>query len=369
MLVHPYTRHRKSCPKQGDTQWKRCACPKWLYWHEDGKMFRVTAKTTSWDEAILSARHVEDQLRKSLVDVTESMTSIEKAVSAYLADKRAQQLSDETIKKLERIFKKQMLEWCTANGIFTLSELTVTRLREWRSTWKDGALAAKKKQERVIGFFHFIQSSGWMTHNPAKQLSAIKVTQKPTDYFTDDEMERLLSGTHSIRGGDKLKVLIELMRWAGLAIRDAVTLERSRLNDYDQIMLYRAKTGTPVFVTIPPDVAESLRKVESTNPRYFFWTGNGNPKSAVADWQRVFRRLFKKVTLRHLDNTPKRCFPHMLRDTFAVNLLLVGVPIHDVAILLGHTSVRTTEKHYSPFVMARQEQLTECVRQAWSRTI
>jgi integrase len=115
-------------------------------------------------------------------------------------------------------------------------------------------------------------------------------------------------------------------------------------------------------------VAKILRNLSSPNPRYFFWTGNGNPKSAVADWQRTFRRLFEKVDLRHADGTPKRAFPHMLRDTFAVELLLVGVPLHDVATLLGHSSIRTTEHHYAPFVMARQEQLSEAVKMAWART-
>ena len=38
------------------------------------------------------------------------------------------------------------------------------RIEKWirhfvRTTWSDGALSAKKKQERVIGFFHFCQSS------------------------------------------------------------------------------------------------------------------------------------------------------------------------------------------------------------------
>ncbi len=47
----------------------------------------------------------------------------------------------------------------------------------------------------------------------------------------------------------------------------------------------------------------------------------------------------------------------MLRDTFAVELLLAGVPIDQVSILLGHASVKTTERHYAPFVKARQEQL------------
>ena len=101
------------------------------------------------------------------------------------------------------------------------------------------------------------------------------------------------------------------------------------------------------------------------NPRYFFWSGNGEAKSAVADWQRSFRRLFEVAGLKAADGTLKRCFPHMFRDTFAVEMLLAGVPIDQVSILLGHKSVKITEKHYSPFVKARQQQLTASVHQAW----
>jgi integrase/recombinase XerD len=85
------------------------------------------------------------------------------------------------------------------------------------------------------------------------------------------------------------------MRWSGLRIRDAITLERTRLIN-DNLLLYQAKTGTPVYVPLPPQVADALRTVPEgvkPNPRYFFWSGNGLPKSAVADWQRGFRRLFK----------------------------------------------------------------------------
>ncbi|MGF7182637.1 hypothetical protein HDF11_004162 [Tunturiibacter psychrotolerans] len=37
-----------------------------------------------------------------------------------------------------------------------------------------------------------------------------------------------------------------LMRWSGLRIRDAVTLERTRLIN-DNLVLYQAKTGTAVY--------------------------------------------------------------------------------------------------------------------------
>ena len=65
------------------------------------------------------------------------------------------------------------------------------------------------------------------------------------------------------------------------------------------------------------------------------------------------------------DGTPKRCHPHMFRDTFAVELLLSGVPIDQVSLLLGHSSVKVTEKHYAPFVKARQEQLENSVKLSW----
>jgi hypothetical protein len=54
-----------------------------------------------------------------------------------------------------------------------------------------------------------------------------------------------------------------------------------------------------------------------------------------------------------------------VRDTFAVEMLLAGVPIDQVSLLLGHASVKITEKSNSPFVKARQVQLQESVRKAW----
>jgi len=68
-----------------------------------------------------------------------------------------------------------------------------------------------------------------------------------------------------------------------------------------------------VYCPLPPSVVEALEVVKSPNKKYFFWTGNGDPKSAVADAQRSFRKLFKLAdVVGH---------PYMFRDTFAVELL------------------------------------------------
>ena len=57
--------------------------------------------------------------------------------------------------------------------------------------------------------------------------------------------------------------------------------------------------------------------------------------------------------------------PAPIRDTFAVSLLLKGVSIEIVSKLLGHSSIKVTERHYAPWVKARQKQLETEVRRIW----
>jgi integrase len=56
---------------------------------------------------------------------------------------------------------------------------------------------------------------------------------------------------------------------------------------------------------------------------------------------------------------------HRFRDAFATGLLEAGAPMDRVSALLGHSSIKVTEKHYSPWVRARQEQLEADVRRTW----
>ena len=57
---------------------------------------------------------------------------------------------------------------------------------------------------------------------------------------------------------------------------------------------------------------------------------------------------------------------HRLRDTFAVDLLQKGVPLEEVSKLLGHESIKTTEKSYAKWVKGRQDRLDKLVIGSWS---
>jgi len=123
-----------------------------------------------------------------------------------------------------------------------------------------------------------------------------------------------------------MRALVLLLRYSGLRIRDAATLSRNSTQG-NKLFLYTAKTGTPVYCPLLPFVIEALHAIAEKTAYFFILTG---------------------ISEGHA---------HRFRDTFSVELLLGGVPIERVSILLGHQSVRITEKHYAPWVKARQEQL------------
>jgi len=176
-------------------------------------------------------------------------------------------------------------------------------MNDFRATWTDAPLSRQRHQERLKSFFRFCHDSEWVEKNYAARLSPIKVEQKPTLYFPREDYEKLIAGCSSPR----LHALIQYKRWSGLAIEDACTSEHSRLNDQNEVFLYRAKTGVPVTVPIPADVADELRSLESPNPKYFWWTGNGQASNYVKVWQRQFRKLVRRLKLdRNEDGTKRR---------------------------------------------------------------
>jgi integrase/recombinase XerD len=159
----------------------------------------------------------------------------------------------------------------------------------------------------------------------------------------------------------RIRAFVLLLRHSGLRIQDAVTLKRNRITG-DKLLLYTAKTGTPVHLPLPPFVLTALDAMPWISETYFFWTGGSAIQSATGDWQRTLKAVFR------LAGIPDG-HAHRFRDTLAVELLQAGVPMDRVSVVLGNSSIKVTEKHYSPWVRARQEQLEADIRRIWAPSL
>jgi hypothetical protein len=154
-----------------DRNYRRCGCPKHLNWDFAGKQFRQSAKTASWEIATRKARAVELEYH--------------------------QRELGETAKKRERV---------------TLEKTVEAYLDDKRS----------------------------------QQLKDTTLTKLETIYFSKEEFAKIVDATYVYdsktvdaremqNNATRLRALTHPMPYSGLTIRDAITLERSRLSEDDKL--------------------------------------------------------------------------------------------------------------------------------------
>lgn len=361
-----YRRHALDCPhKSKGRRWNRCSCPIWVQGSLGGEYVRESLNLTAWGAAQDKVRGWE---ASGQIGVTRNeIPTIKEAVDKHIADAEARNLQPESVKKIKDVIERRFLDYCSDQGYRSLRQLDVDAVREFRNLLvKDySPNSARKRLEYVRAFFRFCHQSGWITANPSAAIKPPKPDHAPTLPFEPAQIEAMLTVADAFNGRgrfrlgnrQRIRAMILLLRYSGLRISDAAVLERSRLSG-DKLFLYTQKTGTPVWVPLPPKTVEALNASPSENRKYFFWNGRCDRKSAVKIWERTFQKVFEKA---HVPNGTI----HRFRDSFAVELLLKGVPIEQVSVLLGHSSLKVTEKHYAPWVKARQDQLEQSVRLAW----
>jgi integrase len=386
-----FVRHTEGCKYEGDETAKRCDCRKHLRWTANGVQHRRAAGTRSWTEAETVRRNLEDQLSGRAVAPTEAAHSIADAIQSFLKDKRVQGVTPSVVNKYTLLLRRLQTH-CETHSIFTVQGITRDVITDFCATWETlypSSLTRSKLRERFRSFLRYCFEAQWLERVPP--VPKFKIDEPETQPLTPEEYDRLLAAVPVVvergdprRRTDKnsgrrpfddeellvrrVRAFLQTMRWTGLAILDTLTLRRDAVTQDTRSGLFRvtakrSKTGTPVSVPLPPDVAAELLAVPNENPQYFFWSGKGKPQSATSNWgQRYIAPVFQEAKAFSDGNMVS----HRLRDTFAVDLLSKGVPMEEVSRLLGHTSIRTTEKHYAKWSKGRQDRVDALVTATWS---
>jgi site-specific recombinase XerD len=365
-----FRRHLQSCRNERGIKprnYRKCSCPLHVEGSLGGEPIRRALDLTSWEAAEdLVARWRES----GRIGVSRKVIpSLKEAIGKHIADAEARNLRAESIKKIRDVIERRFLAFCDKRGVSLLRQVDVDCLREFRNQLTDeySPNSARKRIEYVRAFFRFCHQSGWVETNPAHVVKPPLADDKGVETFTEEEVDRMLATADSFNTRGKfgagnrrrIRAMILLLRYSGLRISDAAVLARDRLAG-DKLSVRTVKTGTEVWCPLPNKAAAALSASPSDNSKYFFWNGACRPTSTVKVWECTFQRVFELAKIpRH------KAFIHNFRHSFATDLLTRGIPIEDVAILLGN-SVKIVEKHYAHLVKARRERLEQRVRKLWS---
>lgn len=291
-----YRRHRKSCKHRAKGRRHRhCQCPIWVDGFLSGVEIRESLKVRDWQRAQKSVREWEIEDRRTRRQ--QPRVTIKDAHKKFIADAEARKLNEATVYKYRLLFRylDTFTETCKLEF---MDQLDLDTLATFRATWTEGPRTSLKKLERLRAFMRFAEKRKWIETNPAIDLKAPKVANKPTLPFTREEMISILTAlgpygkSAGLRNAQRLRSFVLLLRYSGLRIGDAVQLNANRLQG-NKLLLHTEKTGVHVYCVLPDMVVKALDAAPRPSDHYFFWTGKSTVHSSKGKWQRRLQRLFE----------------------------------------------------------------------------
>ena len=390
-----YRRHRQECkgdhPHNSRTSeyeerkkgWRRCECPIFASGTLRKKFKRHNTGQWEFEGARVIAAALERAGSwKAVVEPPPppqegqvARSTVEDATAAFLSKCKNRNIAPNTLSKY-RTFTNQLSAYRQDLGFVYIDQLTVSDMDRFYARWKDGIRAKAKKLERLKAFVKFCVKRDWHQKDITEDLqapegSSVSVPKSP---FTDEELNRLYAACDKIGpqlkqgpgyrtwGGEDAKDFIHLSIYTGLRISDIATFDITKRLKGNDVFLRMHKTKRPLFTWIPDWLVERLRARHKVHGSLIFAAGvTHNAKQLCDIWRnRRLRRVFELAG--PWETSPH---PHKFRHTFVRILLEKGVPVPDVAELIGD-SEQVLRKHYAAWIPGRQDRLSRILRDAFA---
>ena len=189
------------------------------------------------------------------------------------------------------------------------------------------------KYRSAIIFFH-AHILKQALHTPP--VCARRPKQLPV-VLTSQEIRSILLITQN----KKHRLLLALAYGAGLRVSEVVALRVSNLDFSNMSLHLKAVKGQKDRITLMPErLINALKRTTADKEKndYVFESARGG-KLHTRTAQQIFYQALKKAGIK------KNASFHSLRHSFATHLLENGVDVRYIQTLLGHASIKTTERY------------------------
>lgn len=272
-------------------------------------------------------------------------------ISKFITHIRTElQLSANTVEAYQRDLL-QWQEFATESGRYELrpDTTTINDLRLWISSLssaKDSPRTLRRKIQSLRAFFRYMMKYEGMQRNPAAELRPPKIPHQLPVYVRTEEMQQMLN--EDIDTTDFIQVrnhlILEMFYATGLRCTELISLLDANVDCNRGELKVHGKRNKDRIVPFGPGLKtmiESYRNLRqqtcgSSSAGEFFIRPDGQP---------LYRKLVYNIvhSAMELNVHASRKSPHVMRHSFATDMLNGGADLTTVQQLLGHQSLNATQ--------------------------
>ncbi|HEY4529883.1 MAG TPA: site-specific tyrosine recombinase XerD [Luteimonas sp.] len=237
--------------------------------------------------------------------------------------------------------------------------------------WRDRGDIASVDRAGLFDYLAWRSREGWSPRSNARLLSALRAfygwrlrqglrADDPTALLEPPRLPRLLPKALSEGEVERLleapaidtpeglrdRAMLELMYGCGLRVSELVGLPASGVNLRQGVLRVHGKGGKERLVPLGEQALDWLERylagarpglAGQATPPALFLAARGGPLTRQAFWALVKRHAAAAGV------DPAKVSPHGLRHSFATHLLNHGADLRSLQMLLGHSSLSTTQ--------------------------
>ena len=211
---------------------------------------------------------------------------------------------------------------------------------------KKSKSSISRELSALRNFYTFLLHNNIVDNNPFKNIKNPKKDKKLPNFLQTDELQNIFDSIDMSNPlGIRNRLIIELLYATGIRVSELTSLKLNDIDIHNKEIRITGK-GNKERIVYFGDYAKKYLSLYINEARYELLNSNtsnhlliNNKGSALTSRgvELIVNEVVKKAALKH------NISPHVLRHTFATDMLNNGADLKSVQELLGHESLSTTQ--------------------------
>ena len=335
--------------------WRQNGSPYWYVRFVDpltGQRVRKSTGTTDKKTAELILKEIEVKIAKGKFKFEELVPSrsLSEFAEEYLQNYSSHNKSYKTIE----IEKQAFRNWIEIIGNNMISDITPRLVETYKSELNKlfSSTTVNMRFRALRAAFSIAVKWGYLDKNPFKGLKELPVnTGDLPRYLKPQEIEKLFE----VITDHRYRLIYELYLNTGGRLREVANLTWGDIDLVKRALVFRHETkfNKKRSITLNTRAIEIIKEIKSTS----LDISSEGKVVMFTPWQisKKFKYYVRKAGL------PESITAHSLRHTYASLLVMAGVDMYTVKELMGHSSLKVTER-YSHLSSAHKIEAVEKLR-------
>jgi len=244
---------------------------------------------------------------------------------------------------------EQFYTFSDENGLSGKDTLDRQNIRNWIIYLVEQGISPRSVNRKISSlraYCKYLLKEGKLSVNPASVVSTPKMAKKLPGFVNETKMDYLLDETEFGDNftGKRNRLIIEIFYCTGMRLSELINLRTFEIYSDGPSVKVLGKRNKERIIPVTPGLYEGIKEymeerqkfVTDESEGFLFINRNG---------RKLYPKLVYRIVNRYLAivTTAEKKSPHVLRHSFATNMLNHGADLNAIKELLGHANLSATQ--------------------------